>query len=70
MVHHLALQIAAFPQGCMRNDRRSAYEQWTLKEADAIRNEFRHGMKALESGETAAGATRFTRGEGKHGSGV
>jgi enoyl-CoA hydratase len=63
----LALQIAAFPQTCMRNDRRSAYEQWTLAEAEAIRNEFRHGAKTLESGETVAGATRFTRGAGKHG---
>ncbi len=63
----LALQIAAFPQICMRNDRRSAYEQWTLDEAEAIRTEFRHGRKTLESGETVAGATRFTKGQGKHG---
>jgi enoyl-CoA hydratase len=63
----LALQLAAFPQACMRNDRRSAYEQWSLPEAEALRNEFRHGTKTLESGETVAGATRFTRGTGKHG---
>ncbi|MFA5938238.1 MAG: crotonase/enoyl-CoA hydratase family protein [Sinimarinibacterium sp.] len=63
----LALQIAAHPQACMRNDRRSAYEQWNLPEAEAIANEFRHGLATLRSGETVAGATRFTQGEGRHG---
>jgi enoyl-CoA hydratase len=63
----LALQLAAFPQTCMRNDRTSAYEQWSMSEADAIRSEFRHGMKTLQSGETVAGATRFTKGVGRHG---
>jgi enoyl-CoA hydratase len=51
----------------MRNDRTSAYEQWSMSEADAIRSEFRHGMKTLQSGETVAGATRFTQGIGRHG---
>jgi enoyl-CoA hydratase len=63
----LARQIAAFPQACMRNDRRSAYEQWGMSESEAIRNEFRHGVATLQSGETAAGATRFTKGTGRHG---
>ena len=63
----LALQLSAFPQTCMRNDRRSAYEQWSMDESEAIRSEFRHGMKTLQSGETVAGATRFTKGAGKHG---
>ncbi|HEY8003068.1 MAG TPA: crotonase/enoyl-CoA hydratase family protein, partial [Phenylobacterium sp.] len=31
----LAKQIAAFPQTCMRNDRRSAIDQWSLSWADA-----------------------------------
>jgi enoyl-CoA hydratase len=63
----LALQLAAFPQTCMRNDRRSAYEQWSMSEAEALRSEFRYGMKTLHSGEMVAGATRFTKGAGKHG---
>ncbi|MDR3418954.1 MAG: crotonase/enoyl-CoA hydratase family protein [Nevskia sp.] len=63
----LALEIAAFPQQCLRGDRRSAYEQWNLAEDAAIANEFRHGLKTLQSGETAAGAGRFSGGGGRHG---
>lgn len=63
----LALQIAAFPQTCMRGDRKSAYEQWGLDEMAAISNEFEHGMRTLQSGETVAGASRFTQGTGRHG---
>ena len=62
----LALQIAAFPQSCMRNDRRSAYEQWGMSEANAISNEFKLGVETLSSGETVAGAARFAGGEGRH----
>lgn len=65
----LALQIAAFPQACLRGDRRSAYEQWEMSEAAALQNEFTHGLATLQSGETVAGATRFTQGQGRHGSG-
>lgn len=63
----LALQIAAFPQTCMRNDRLSAYEQWSLSETGAMRNEFKRGSETLASGETAAGASRFANGDGRHG---
>lgn len=63
----LALQIAGFPQVCMRGDRRSAYEQWGMAETAAIANEFRWGMQALSQGETLAGATRFSEGQGRHG---
>lgn len=63
----LALQIAAFPQNCMRGDRQSAYQQWGLDEASAIANEFAHGLKTLQSGETVAGASRFSGGSGRHG---
>lgn len=63
----LALQIAAFPQACLRGDRRSAYEQWGMDEPAAIANEFRHGLQTLASGETVAGASRFTQGGGRHG---
>jgi len=63
----LALQLADFPQQCLRNDRRSAYEQWGLDEPAALANEFRLGMATLQSGETLAGAARFSGGGGRHG---
>ncbi len=63
----LALQLAGFPQDCMRNDRRSAYAQWTLDEPAAIASEFGLGLDTLRSGETLAGAGRFSRGAGRHG---
>ncbi len=66
-VEALALEIAAHPQACMRNDRRSAFEQWSLAEAEALRNEFRHGLRSIASGETAAGAARFRDGAGRGG---
>jgi enoyl-CoA hydratase len=61
----LAREIASFPQTCMRGDRLSAYEQADLPFAEAIANELRHGVRALE--EAAAGAHRFAGGEGRHG---
>jgi enoyl-CoA hydratase len=62
----LAREIAAFPQICMRGDRRSAYEQSGLPMEEALRNELRHGMRALEAG-AVEGAQRFARGAGRHG---
>ncbi|MDP3295168.1 MAG: crotonase/enoyl-CoA hydratase family protein [Nevskia sp.] len=64
----LALQIAAFPQACMRGDRSSALGQSELSEADALAQEFDFGLAALRSGETLAGAARFSAGSGRHGS--
>lgn len=63
----LAEQIAAFPQLCMRSDRRSSYEQWDLPMGDALANETALGMQVIASGETVDGATRFTSGAGRHG---
>jgi enoyl-CoA hydratase len=63
----LAKELAALPQRCLRSDRLSAYEQWSLGCADAIRNEFRRGMDVVESGETLEGAQRFAGGAGRHG---
>ncbi|WP_051277950.1 crotonase/enoyl-CoA hydratase family protein [Solimonas flava] len=63
----LAAQLSAFPQTCLRGDRRSAYEQWDLDEPAAITNEFAHGLRTLGSGETLAGASRFRDGNGRHG---
>ncbi|MEQ8405141.1 MAG: crotonase/enoyl-CoA hydratase family protein [Oceanicaulis sp.] len=63
----LAEQIAAFPQVCLRNDRRSVYDAASLRFDDAMVNETRLGLQTLESGETVAGATRFNDGEGRGG---
>lgn len=63
----LAHEIAAFPQQCLRNDRLSAFEQWSLPEEAAIANELRHGLSTLSSGETLSGAARFAAGTGRHG---
>jgi enoyl-CoA hydratase len=63
----LAHELARFPQRCLRSDRLSAYEQWSLPYEDAWRNELRRGLEVIASGETVAGATRFTGGQGRHG---
>ncbi|NVM53445.1 MAG: crotonase/enoyl-CoA hydratase family protein [Candidatus Helarchaeota archaeon] len=63
----LARQIAKFPQTCLREDRMSTYEQYGMNLKEALNNEFKHGLKTIESKETFEGAKRFTKGEGKHG---
>ncbi|MEN8161874.1 MAG: crotonase/enoyl-CoA hydratase family protein [Myxococcota bacterium] len=64
----LAAEIARFPERCMRADRRSAYEAWTLEETAALANETQLGLEVIRSGETLAGASRFAGGAGRHGS--
>ena len=64
----LATQISKFPQLCMRNDRRSAIEQWSLDHDAALLNETRLGLDVIRSGETLEGAARFASGAGRHGS--
>ncbi|MEE1749914.1 crotonase/enoyl-CoA hydratase family protein [Streptomyces sp. NPDC006641] len=64
----LALEITAFPQLCLRHDRLSVREQHGLSEPEALAAEFRHGLVPLTAGETRAGAERFGRGAGRHGS--
>lgn len=63
----LARQVAAFPQGCLRNDRRSALDQWSLDWDAATAREIELGLETLASGETAAGAARFAGGQGRGG---
>lgn len=63
----LALEIATFPQTCMRNDRLSAYEQFGMEVEDALKNEFEYGLKTLAAGEYLKGSKAFTKGKGKHG---
>jgi len=63
----LAEQIAAFPQHCVRSDRMSTYEGWTMPQVEAMVNEYRHGIATVNSGETREGAARFASGAGRHG---
>lgn len=62
----MARQVAGFPQAAMLGDRLSAYEQWDLDLNSALANELAHGMRALD--QAIAGARRFDRGAGRHGS--
>ena len=63
----LAHQLAAFPQTCLRNDRRSLLAQWGGSETEALAAEARLGLETIASGETAQGALRFAAGAGRHG---
>ena len=42
----LAHELTNFPQRCLRSDRLSAYEQWSLPYEEALRNE----LEALHGG--------------------
>jgi enoyl-CoA hydratase len=62
----VAREIAEFPQGCMLADRRSAYGQWDLPLAEALKQEGARGVDMVFS-EGIAGAARFAGGAGRHG---
>jgi enoyl-CoA hydratase len=62
----LAEAIAKFPQLCMRSDRRSSYQQWSLELGAALANEGRLGEPALQA-ESRKGAARFASGKGRGG---
>jgi enoyl-CoA hydratase len=53
----LAAQIAAFPQVCVRTDRKAVYASLGQNVEDAMRAEFALGMRALE--HAADGVARF-----------
>jgi enoyl-CoA hydratase len=55
----LARELAALPQICLRQDRLSAHEQFSLSLDDALANELRHGFVSLAAG-VEAGARAFT----------
>ncbi|MDM0017623.1 crotonase/enoyl-CoA hydratase family protein [Variovorax saccharolyticus] len=63
----LAREIAAFPTRCMLADRASAYGQWDLPLAEALRAEGAQGVPVVFE-EAVAGAARFVQGAGRHGS--
>lgn len=62
----LARQLAAFPQVCLRSDRRSLLDGEGLDENAALRQEFAYGQAAITT-EALPGAARFSSGEGRHG---
>ena len=64
----LARELVALPQDCLRNDRRSSYEQWGLSLDDALAYEYERGVESLSSREVGAGVARFVDGAGRHGS--
>jgi enoyl-CoA hydratase len=61
----LANQLARFPQGCMRADRLSALDQWSLDVPKALGNEWRSAETFRSEG--SAGAARFASGKGRSG---
>jgi enoyl-CoA hydratase len=67
VAEQLALEIARFPQACMRNDRLSVFEQAGLDLPAALENELRHGLDSLRSPDALEGAQRFASGRGRHG---
>lgn len=64
----LAGDLARLPQTCLRSDRLSSYEQWSLPLDEALRNETRRGLAVLSSEEMLTGVRRFIEGHGRHGS--
>lgn len=64
----LARDLAALPQRCLRTDRLSSYDQWSLPLDDALVRETELGLETIRSGETVEGAARFAAGAGRHGS--
>ena len=62
----IARQITEFPQQCLLVDRASAYTQWDLPLADALRLEGARGTPIVAA-EGVAGAARFAEGAGRHG---
>lgn len=62
----LAHAIAAFPQACMRSDRRSAIEGYGMPIRDALVHEFENS-KGMVAAEGIEGARRFSSGKGRGG---
>jgi enoyl-CoA hydratase len=61
----LAVQLAALPQTCLREDRLSVLEQEGLSEEEAMVGELAHGRRSLA--DVQAGVERFRAGAGRHG---
>jgi len=59
----LARELASRPQGALRSDRLSSYEQWSVALDEALLAEFHHGMRALATGDIGAGLERYAAGD-------
>ena len=66
MREQMAHEIARFPQGAVRADRRSIIETRGMPVREALAFEWRHGVEAARR-EGIDGATRFAGGAGRHG---
>jgi len=66
----LARELAALPQACLRSDRAATLEGVSLPAADAMANEFLHGLGVLSAPGFAAGVQRFRDGAGRRGTSV
>lgn len=62
----MAAEIARFPQGAVRADRRSVYETAGLSTREALRREWGNGA-GVGLVEGVRGAARFAGGKGRHG---
>ena len=63
----LADDLCKVPQDCMRSDRKSSLDQWSLPETVALANEFALGLPSLQK-EGIYGAQKFKGGLGRKGS--
>lgn len=63
----LANELAAFPWGCLVNDRKALLDSYDMPTEAAHRNEFRLGQQVFDSGESKDGAGEFVSGKGKGG---
>jgi enoyl-CoA hydratase len=63
----LAHELAAFPQRCLRSDRLSAYEQWSLSYEDALVTSFVAAWSSSGSAVTAARWSAWCRSPAKAG---
>jgi enoyl-CoA hydratase len=62
----LAASLAAFPQTCLREDRASVLDQWSLPEPEALAREWARGERSLAA-DAYEGAATFAAGAGRHG---
>lgn len=67
--YKIAQSMVKFPQECLKADRQSTYyAAWEAKSFDdALTKEYDLGVTVIQS-ESINGATRFSSGEGRHGS--
>jgi len=61
VARQLAAQLAAFPQACLRADRRSSYEQWSQPLDQALGRELEGGLEVVAGAAFIAGVEAFGR---------